>query len=102
MSAFVAVHTIPSSLVLNWDQTGINVVPSADYTVEQRGSKRIEIAGYQDKRQITATFAATLSGKFLPIQFCMLERQIGVTLSISFQLVLMSIIPLITGQMRKQ
>ena len=68
VSAFVAVHTIPSSLVLNWDQTGINVLPSANYTMEQRGSKRIEIAGYQDKRQITATFAATLSGEFLPMQ----------------------------------
>ena len=38
VSAFVAVHTIPSALVLNWDQTGINVVPSAEYTMEQRGS----------------------------------------------------------------
>ena len=68
VSAFVAVHTISSSLVPNWDQTGINVVPSADYTMEQRGSKWIEIADYQDKRQITATFVATLSGEFLPIQ----------------------------------
>ena len=37
VSACVAVHTIPSSLVLNWDQTGINVVPSANYTMEQEG-----------------------------------------------------------------
>ena len=35
VSAFVAVHTILSSLVQNWDRTGINV-PSADYTMEQR------------------------------------------------------------------
>ena len=68
VSSFAAVHTIPSCLVLNWDQTGVNIVPSSNYTMEQRGSNRVEIAGYEDKRQITATFAATLSGEFLPMQ----------------------------------
>ena len=33
-----------------------------------QGSKRIEGAGLGDKRQITATFADTLSGAFLPMQ----------------------------------
>lgn len=32
------------------------------------GSKRVEVAGIGDKRQITATFAGTLSGEFLPMQ----------------------------------
>ena len=36
--------------------------------MEERGAGRVEIAGYGDKRMITATFAATLSGKFLPMQ----------------------------------
>ena len=36
--------------------------------MEKRGAGRVEIAGYGDKRMITATFAATLSGKFLPMQ----------------------------------
>jgi len=34
----------------------------------QKGSKRVEVFGIDDKRQITATFAASLSGNFLPIQ----------------------------------
>ena len=32
------------------------------------GSRRVEVAGLGDKRQITATFAGTLSGEFLPMQ----------------------------------
>lgn len=32
------------------------------------GSKRVEVAGLGDKRQITATFAASLDGTFLPMQ----------------------------------
>ena len=36
--------------------------------MEQRGSNRVEIAGYEDKRQITTTFAVTLSGDFLNMQ----------------------------------
>ena len=36
--------------------------------MEERGAGRVEIAGYGDKRMITATFAGTLSGKFLPMQ----------------------------------
>ena len=34
----------------------------------KKGGKRIEIAAVDDKRQITAIFTYTLSGKFLPIQ----------------------------------
>ncbi len=30
------------------------------------GSKRVEIAGIDDKRQITAVFAGTMAGEFLP------------------------------------
>ena len=68
VGSFAKVHAIPADLVFNWDQTGINVVPSSNYTMEERGASRVEIAGYGDKRMITATFAATLSGEFLPMQ----------------------------------
>ena len=68
VGSFAKVHAIPADLVINWDQTGINVVPSSNYTMEERGASRVEIAGHGDKRMITATFAATLSGEFLPMQ----------------------------------
>ena len=59
---------IPSDLIINWDQTGIKVVPSSEWTQEQRGAMRVEVAGVDDKRQITVTLACTLSGEFLPFQ----------------------------------
>ena len=41
---------IPPELVINWDQTGVNVVPSSQWTQEERGRTRVEIAGAGDKR----------------------------------------------------
>lgn len=59
---------IPAELILNWDQTGIKIVPSCTWTMDQQGSKRVEIVGVTDKRQITAVFCGSLTGDFLPIQ----------------------------------
>ena len=59
---------IPPSLVKNWDHTAHKIVLSSQWTMEKKGMKRVEIAAVDDKRQITAIFACTLSGKFLPIQ----------------------------------
>lgn len=56
---------IPDSLIINWNQTGINY---AQWTMVVEGSKREEIAGADDKRQITAVFGASLAGDFLPPQ----------------------------------
>ena len=36
--------------------------------MEKRGTKCVEIAGIDDKRQIMAVFACTMSGKFFPMQ----------------------------------
>ncbi len=36
--------------------------------MEQEGSRRVAIAGVNDKKQITAVFCANAIGKFLPIQ----------------------------------
>ena len=59
---------IPPKLILNWDQSGLNVVPSSLWSMEQRGAKRVELAGLNDKCQITAVFCGTLSGDFLSVQ----------------------------------
>ena len=58
----------PPELVINWDQTGINVVPISQWTQAEKGAIRVEIAGAGDKRQITVTVAGTLSGKLLLFQ----------------------------------
>ena len=59
---------IPFSLIINWDQTAINYIPMSSRTMEKRGCKRVEIIALDDKRQITAVFAGTLTGDFLPPQ----------------------------------
>ena len=46
----------------------MKIVPSASWTMEKRGTKRVEISSKDDKRQITAVFACSLSGTFLPVQ----------------------------------
>lgn len=59
---------IPDDLTINWDQTGIHYVPVSKWTMEREGSKRVEITGLDDKRQITVVFAGTMKGDFLPPQ----------------------------------
>lgn len=55
-------------LVMNWNQTGLHLVPSGNWTLEKEGASRVEVVGQDDKRMITATFATTLVRTFLPIQ----------------------------------
>ena len=68
ISGMVKAHNIPSELVINWDQVGVNLVPSQSWTMEGQGSSRVEIAGSKDKRQITLTLAGSMTGELLPLQ----------------------------------
>lgn len=68
IKAVVEMEDIPFDLTINWDQTGIHYVPVGSWTMDKEGSKRVEIAGVDDKRQITAVFAGSLTGDFLPPQ----------------------------------
>ena len=64
----IQMDEIPADLIINFDQTGINYVPVSSWTMEKEGSKRVEITGKDDKRQITAVLAGTVNGNFLPVQ----------------------------------
>ena len=59
INATVQMQEIPSDLIINWDQTDIKIVPVSSCLMEQKGAKSVEVAGIDDKRQITAVFAAT-------------------------------------------
>ena len=61
-------NDVPHCLIINLDQTGMKLVPAGDWTMAPIGSKRVEITGLGDKRQITCTFAGSLDGYFLPMQ----------------------------------
>jgi hypothetical protein len=50
------------------DQTGVHLVPSSNWTFEAVGSSSVAVIGAEDKRQITACIASSLSGELLPLQ----------------------------------
>lgn len=66
--SIVKMEEIPEQLIINWDHTAMKIVPSFSWTMEKRGTKRVEIDGIDDKRQIMAVFACSMAGKFLPLQ----------------------------------
>ena len=68
VKAIRAMKEIPASLVLNWDQTAVRHVLSSNWTMEKEGSKRVEVIGSDDKRQITALFTVIMAGDFLAPQ----------------------------------
>ena len=72
----VLMEDIQPELVLNWDQTGIKIVPASSWTMEQRGVNRVDMVGLNDKRQITAIFCASLLGDFYQYSLTMLEKQL--------------------------
>ena len=68
IQVITTMEDIPEDLIINWDQTGIHYVPVSNWTMAKEGSKSVEIAGADDKRQITVVFGGTMSGDFLPSQ----------------------------------
>ena len=68
IAAVVGMEEITPELVLNWDQTGIHLVPVSAWTMDKIGSKHVETTGVNDKRQITAVFCDTAAEGFLPLQ----------------------------------
>lgn len=64
----IQVHKVHPSLVVNMDQTGILLAPADCRTYETKGSKAVKVIGADDKRQITACIASSLSGDLLPLQ----------------------------------
>ena len=68
ISGVIFEHDISKELIINLDQTPLSYVSPGKYTFDFTGVKTVPIEGIDDKRQITATFAISLSGEFLPIQ----------------------------------
>ena len=62
----VSFDEILPPLIINWDQMGINCIPVSSWTREKEGTKRIQLASKEDKRQLTAVLAGSMSGDFLP------------------------------------
>jgi hypothetical protein len=56
------------SLVINWDQTGLLLMPTHNRTYHHRKDKHVQVVALEDKRQITAVTASSMDGQLLPLQ----------------------------------
>ena len=61
-------YKIPDQLIINFDQTAVNIVPVSHWTLEEKGSDQVDITGIDDKRAITALLGGTASGDLIPPQ----------------------------------
>ena len=59
---------IPKDLVLNWNHTGVNIVPGSSWTMDLKGQQQVKIAAMSDKCQMTLVVCGSLSGNVLPFQ----------------------------------
>ena len=68
IKAEVLINDIPKDLIINWDQTGLHLVPTGEWTMHRFKEKIVTIAHSDDKRQITTVLAASITGDYLPPQ----------------------------------
>ena len=66
--AKVVMNEIPKELIVNWDQTGVSIIPTGNWTMEKEGASRVSIAHADDQRQLTAVLAVTAAGEYLAPQ----------------------------------
>jgi len=52
VEAVVDFEELPPSPVINWDHTAMKIVSSSQWTMEKRGTKRVEITSKEGKHQI--------------------------------------------------
>jgi hypothetical protein len=79
-------HSIPPTMFVNTDQTGIHLVSfGGARTWTKKGSKHVLVHGMDDKRQITCLVSSSAAGNLLPFQLiftgttdrCLPPRNIG-------------------------
>jgi len=99
VTAEVIMNDIPDDLIINWDQTALQFVPTGQWTMRQSGDKVIPISHSDNKCQITAVLAATMKGEYLPKSFIK-EKHSSVTHNLTFLRGGTSGIRRITGQMK--
>ena len=81
----ITMEEISPQLVFNWDRTGVTIVPSSSWTMEERGWKRTKLVGIKYKCQIMAVFCCTIQGDFLPVHLIYEVTTISITLNVSPQ-----------------
>lgn len=59
---------IHRKMIINFDQTGVHVVPKSRFTYAKAKTEHVSILGFDDKRQITMVVGCTYDGDLLPLQ----------------------------------
>jgi len=59
---------IPPAMCVNFDETGVMIVPCSAWTMAVKGSQQVPVTGLEDKRQMTAVLGCSMAGEFLPPQ----------------------------------
>ena len=67
-STLSAERPFHASLLINFDQTGVHLVPKSKYTYADATSSSVQGTGEDDRRQITAVIASSANGDMLPLQ----------------------------------
>ena len=98
----VEMDKVPTELVINWDKTRINYLPISSWMMEQEGTKGVEVIGKDDKQQLTALFACSMSEDFPQSNWYIRVKQSNVYPSSSFPMIGISLIPAITSAMSTQ
>ena len=101
ISTAILEHDIFAPLVVNLDQIPLSYASLGKYTFSFKGAKNVPIKGVDDKRQITAAFAVSLTGKFLPIQLIYKGKPSSPHQSLNFQARSHLVTHKITGQTPK-
>ena len=61
-------HKVSEELVLNLDQTPLELTSASNVTFAPHGAKKVPISNIDDTRMITGTFCVSMKGDFLSIQ----------------------------------
>ena len=61
-------HSIPDNLLINFDQTPLPYIVTGNNTLNEKAAKSVPLKGKGKKKQITGTFAVSMTGDFLPMQ----------------------------------
>jgi hypothetical protein len=68
IASHMSSYGVHPSLVINFDQAGLNLIPASARTYEKKGTSSVPIVGAEDKRQITVVVSSSLDGTLLPLQ----------------------------------
>jgi ferredoxin len=59
---------IAPEMIIAMDESGVVLFPTTDKTYKPIGSNSVQISGHDEKRQVTATYAISLTGIITPVQ----------------------------------